>query len=66
MKRLLNVTASDLKNMGRDEILHAIKANEGRTVMSENVCTVNPIVGPLTTNTEVSSNGVRYDYVKYV
>lgn len=36
-KRLLNCFASDFKKMNKDELKNAIKASEGRTVLSENV-----------------------------
>ena len=36
-KRLLNCNASDFLSMNREELLNAIHASEGRTVLSENI-----------------------------
>lgn len=42
-KRLLNCTAKDFMNMNKNELLHAIKASEGRTIVSEVVAFVDPV-----------------------
>lgn len=55
-KRLLNATASDILAMNKEEKLNAIKANEGRTIMSENVCTQIPRVSGNVTNSEVAAS----------
>src|SRR5699024_3266288 len=54
-KRLLNSKASEILSMNKKEKLEAIKANEGRTVMVENVCTVTPRVSDVT-NTELAAS----------
>lgn len=54
-KRLLNATASEILSMSKEEKLEAIKGNEGRTIMSENVCTVTQRVSDVT-NTELAAN----------
>lgn len=52
-KRLLNCFASDFKKMTKDELKNAIKASEGRTVLSENVAP-RFSVGHDVTNSEVA------------
>ena len=42
-KRLLNCTANDFMNMDREDLIKAISASEGRTVLSEVVAFVDPI-----------------------
>ena len=54
-KRLLSATASEVLAMNKEEKLEAIKANEGRTIMSENVCTVTQRVNDVT-NTELAAS----------
>lgn len=54
-KRLLNATASDILSMSKEDKLDAIRANEGRTIMSENVCTVTQRVDDVT-NTELAAS----------
>lgn len=53
MKRLLNCVASDFKKMTREDLLHAIKASEGRTILAENVVSCEPAI-PTITNAEVA------------
>lgn len=48
MKRLLNCVASDKLNMTKEELKQSILASEGRTIMTETVCTMPPILGDLT------------------
>lgn len=52
-KRLLNCDASDFKKMTKDELINAIKASEGRTVLSENVAN-RPSVGGDITSSEIA------------
>lgn len=54
MKRLLNCTASDFLKMDSQELLQSIKASEGRTLISEVVCTAEPLY-PGLTNAEYAS-----------
>lgn len=53
MKRLLNCTASDFKKITREELIQAIKASEGRTILAENVVSCDPAI-PTITNSEVA------------
>lgn len=48
MKRLLNTFASDIKKMNKDELKQSILASEGRTIMTETVCAIQPLMGDLT------------------
>ena len=48
MKRLLNCTASDFAQMNKEALLQAMKASEGRTMMSEVVCASAPMYPELT------------------
>ena len=52
-KRLLNCNASDFLSMNREELLNAIYASEGRTVLSENIASGRS-VDPSLTNSEVA------------
>ncbi|SET09151.1 hypothetical protein SAMN05216389_105131 [Oceanobacillus limi] len=48
MKRLLNCTASDFLHMNKHEFVQSIQASEGRTLISEVVCTTTPLYPGLT------------------
>ncbi|MDO5089097.1 MAG: haloacid dehalogenase-like hydrolase [Leptotrichiaceae bacterium] len=52
-KRLLSCFASDFEKMTKDELKLAIKASEGRTVLSENIVTQEPFAHGIT-NSEVA------------
>lgn len=54
MKRLLNCSASDFRQMGGDVLKRAIIASEGRTVMGETIVTAEPLIEDLT-NAEIIS-----------
>ena len=43
-KRLLNANVSDIVNFSNEELKQSIKANEGRTVLSENVVIHEPLI----------------------
>lgn len=53
VKRLLSADASDILNFTPEELKQSIKANEGRTIVSENVVLREPVVGDIT-NAEVA------------
>jgi hypothetical protein len=42
LKRLLDCRASDFKQMNGKDLIQAISASEGRTILSEVICTVQP------------------------
>lgn len=48
MKRLLNCTTSEMVNMTKEELKQSILACEGRTVMTETVVAIPPLLGDLT------------------
>lgn len=48
MKRLLNCTSSEMKNLTKDELKQAILASEGRTIMSETVVATQPLLNDVT------------------
>lgn len=52
VKRLLNCFASDFEKMNKEELKSAIKASEGRTILSENV--VSLAASPGITNSEIA------------
>lgn len=52
-KRLLNCFSSDFLNMTKEELKLAIRANEGRTIVSENIVTQEPFSHGIT-NSEVA------------
>ena len=54
-KRLLNANVSDISNFSKSELKQSIKANEGRTILSENVVVREPLIGDIT-NSEVAKS----------
>lgn len=54
MKRLISCSASDFSSMTPAELKTAIYASAGRSIMSETICTFEPLVRELT-NAEVAS-----------
>ena len=48
MKRLLNCTTSEMLAMNGEELKQSILACEGRTVMTETVVAIPPLLGDLT------------------
>ncbi|KKK33827.1 PEP phosphonomutase [Salinicoccus sediminis] len=55
MKRILDCTASDFGKMNGQELKQAIRAGEGRTMLSENMATVPPLY-PNVTNSELAAS----------
>lgn len=54
-KRMLSCFASDFENMNREDLLYAIKSCEGRTLVSETVCTATPLLEDVT-NAELAAS----------
>lgn len=54
MKRLISCFASDFQEMDKDELLQSIKASEGRVLIAEVVCQVEPLY-PGITNAEYAA-----------
>lgn len=52
VKRLLNCFASDFEKMNKEDLKSAIKASEGRTILSENVVSIT--ASPGITNSEIA------------
>ena len=57
MKRLLNCTASDFEKMNKNELLQAIEASEGRTMLAEVIVQASPLYPGLTNAEYVSAFG---------
>lgn len=57
MKRILDCTASDFLNITKDELLYAIAAGEGRTVVCETIGTITPMLGDITNAEFAASMG---------
>ena len=57
MKRILDCHASDFKEMGREELLHAIAAGEGRTIACETIGSIMPMLGDITNAEFAASMG---------
>ena len=53
VNRLISATASEVRSMSREEKLEAIKASDGRVIVSENVC-VSATATDSTTNAELA------------
>ncbi|WP_066319502.1 PEP phosphonomutase [Bacillus sp. FJAT-29814] len=54
MKRILDCTASDFQKMNGQDLKQAIKASEGRTILSETMTAVSPLY-PSVTNAELAA-----------
>ncbi len=54
-KRLLDCTASDLEGMGKDELLFAMAASEGRVLVCETIGVFTPLVGDVS-NAELAAS----------
>ena len=57
MKRILDCHASDFKEMGREELLHAIAAGEGRAIACETIGCIMPMLGDITNAEFAASMG---------
>ncbi|WP_314066243.1 haloacid dehalogenase-like hydrolase [uncultured Vagococcus sp.] len=57
MKRLLNCTASETRALTKEELVVAIKANAGRTILAENDVVIPPFSGNLTNSEVVAAFG---------
>lgn len=57
MKRILDCTASDFLNITKDELLYAIAAGEGRTMVCETIGTITPMLGDITNAEFAASMG---------
>lgn len=57
VKRLISATASEISKMSKDDLFTAIKASEGRVVMSENVVIHETVEGGITTSEMVRAFG---------
>lgn len=57
MKRILDCHASDFKNMGKEELLFAIAAGEGRTIACETIGCIMPMLGDITNAEFAASMG---------
>lgn len=57
MKRLLNCTASETRALSKDELVTAIRANAGRTILAENDVVIPPFSSNLTNSEVVAAFG---------
>jgi hypothetical protein len=57
MKRLLDCRASDFVNMTKPELLYAIRASEGRGLVSETIGIKEPVLGDITNAEFAASQG---------
>lgn len=56
-KRLLDCSASDLAPMNKKELLYAIRASEGRVLVSESIAITQPLLGNITNAELAASQG---------
>lgn len=56
-KRMLDCNASDLKAMNKSALIHAIKASEGRVLVSENIVITQPLLNTITNAELAASQG---------
>jgi hypothetical protein len=57
MKRYLDMNASELAGIEKDELLYAIRASEGRILVSECIVTTQPLLGGITNAEFAASQG---------
>ena len=57
MKRILDCTASDFLNMTKEELVYAISAGEGRTMVCETIGSIMPMLGDITNAEFAASMG---------
>lgn len=56
-KRYLDCNASDLQKLNKDDLIYAIKASEGRVLISETIVITSPLLGDLTNAELAASQG---------
>lgn len=57
MKRILDCNASDLRDMTKASLIHAIRASEGRVLVSENIAITQPLISGITNGELAASQG---------
>lgn len=57
MKRYLDCSASDLANISKDELIYAIRASEGRILVSESIAVTQPLLNNVTNAELAASQG---------
>ncbi|UNK26880.1 haloacid dehalogenase-like hydrolase [Serratia plymuthica] len=57
MKRYLDCTAADLANITKDNLLYAIRASEGRILVSESIAVTQPLLNNVTNAELAASQG---------
>lgn len=57
MKRYLDCTATDLANITKDNLLYAIRASEGRILVSESIAVTQPLLNNVTNAELAASQG---------
>ena len=57
MKRLLDCSAYNFNNMTKEDLLFAIKASEGRVLMTETIASVQPLLTNITNAELAASQG---------
>ncbi|ERK09661.1 DUF7916 family protein [Serratia fonticola] len=57
MKRYLDCSASDLTNISKDDLIYAIRASEGRILVSETIAVTQPLLNNVTNAELAASQG---------
>ncbi|CAI0816000.1 MULTISPECIES: DUF7916 family protein [Serratia] len=57
MKRYLDCSASDLANISKDDLIYAIRASEGRILVSESIAVTQPLLNNVTNAELAASQG---------
>lgn len=57
MKRYLDCSASDLATISKDDLIYAIRASEGRILVSENIAVTQPLLNNVTNAELAASQG---------
>ncbi|OIX87827.1 PEP phosphonomutase [Serratia fonticola] len=57
MKRYLDCSASDLANISKDDLIYAIRASEGRILVSETIAVTQPLLNNVTNAELAASQG---------
>lgn len=60
MKRILDCNASDLQDINKSSLIHAIRASEGRVLVSENIVVTQPLISGITNGELAASQGADF------
>ncbi|PNH81249.1 DUF7916 family protein [Vibrio diazotrophicus] len=60
MKRILDCNASELRDVSKSSLIHAIRSSEGRVLVSENIVITQPLISGITNGELAASQGADF------